>query len=88
MRVFSCAGTLIGKSLCEFPLIWLLENINPPREDSPTNLVANRHLRDVLQAKGYYVRFQEVSGGHDYFPWQATLADGMLALIGKDKASK
>lgn len=63
--------------------VGLLENINPPREDSPTNLVANRHLRDVLQAKGYSVRFQEVSGGHDYFPWQSTLADGVLALMGK-----
>lgn len=30
----------------------------------------------------------KVSGGHDYFPWQATLADGVLALIGKDKVAK
>src|SRR5439155_15329635 len=65
--------------------VGLLENINPAREDSPTNLVANRHLRDVLQARGYSVRFQEVSGGHDYFPWQSTFADGVLALIGEGK---
>ena len=68
--------------------VGLLENINPAREDSPTNLIANRHLRDVLQARGYSVRFQEVSGGHDYFPWQSTFADGVLALIGEGKVSK
>src|SRR4029078_12901254 len=33
--------------------IGLLENLSTARPDSPTMLVAPRHLRDVLKAKGY-----------------------------------
>lgn len=68
--------------------IGLLENLSPARPDSPTNLIANRHFRDVLQAKGYSVRFHEINGGHDFFPWQATLADGLVFLSNDEKEKK
>ena len=42
----------------------------------------NRHLRDVLRAKGYEVRYQEFPGGHDRLHWRGSLADGLLSLIG------
>jgi enterochelin esterase-like enzyme len=45
-------------------------------------LVPNRHLRDVLRAKGYEVFFQEFIGGHDYLSWRETLADGLILLHG------
>lgn len=51
-------------------------------------LVANRHLRDVLRAKGYAVHYAEYSGGHEYVCWQGTLADGLLALVSTDKARR
>jgi hypothetical protein len=49
--------------------------------DGPSLLVANRHMRNVLRAKGYDVHYVEFSGGHDYISWQGTLADGLQALL-------
>jgi len=48
-----------------------------------TDLMGNRHLRDVLRAKGYDVTYREVGGGHDFLHWRAMLADGLMALLGK-----
>ena len=46
-------------------------------------LASNRHLRDVLISKGYPVHYREFSGGHSTVIWRGTLADGLLALLGK-----
>lgn len=45
-------------------------------------LETNRHLRDVLTARGYEVTAREYAGGHDYFVWRGALADGLLSLFG------
>jgi enterochelin esterase family protein len=44
-------------------------------------LLPNRHLRDVLRAKGYDVEYREFPGGHDPVNWRGTLADGLIALF-------
>lgn len=43
----------------------------------------NRHLRDVLQARGATVFHREYAGGHDYLVWRGAISDGLLALFGR-----
>jgi enterochelin esterase family protein len=42
----------------------------------------NRHLRDVLEARGYRVAYSEYSGGHDYVGWRIAFIKGLISLIG------
>jgi enterochelin esterase family protein len=51
-------------------------------EDSgPSQLVANRHMRDVLRAKGYEVIYREYSGGHDYSSLANPLFDALPLML-------
>jgi len=53
-------------------------------ETSPSGIfISNRHLRTVLQEKGYPVYYTEFLGGHDFICFRGSIADGLIYLIGK-----
>ena len=52
--------------------------------DGPSMVVVNRHLRDVLRAKGYIVHYHEFNGDHTFLNWRGTLPDALLRLTGND----
>jgi enterochelin esterase family protein len=60
-----------------------LMEIGPTPDNGPSMVLVNRHMRDVLQAKGYFVHYREFNGGHEYLNWRGTLADALLVLVGK-----
>src|SRR5207244_2862799 len=55
----------------------------PHPEGGPSLLTAKRHLRTVLQAKGYAVDYREFNGGHSILSWRDSLAEGLMALFGR-----
>jgi enterochelin esterase family protein len=57
-----------------------LETVSTPG-GGPTQLVVNRHLRDVLRAKGYDVKYEEFLGGHTLLCWRGLLAAGLKAVL-------
>ncbi len=51
-------------------------------EEKDNMIGVNKILRDVLQSKGYEVKYEEFKGGHDYLCWGENLANGLISLIG------
>ncbi len=52
----------------------------PKLRGSPSSLQANRHMRDVLLAKGYTVAYREIAGGDEVFAAAVALPDGLISL--------
>jgi enterochelin esterase family protein len=77
----------LARQFVEGPLLPLEFYLSVGRQEAsarirPNQLIASRHLRDVLRARGYPVHYQETNGRHDHQSWRSTLADGILALVG------
>jgi len=67
------------------PLRFFME-VGMLEQGIPINMVLeNRRLHDVLVAKGYPVTYSEYNGGHDMLCWRGSLADGLIALVGRQK---
>ncbi|HEY4387213.1 MAG TPA: alpha/beta hydrolase-fold protein, partial [Ktedonobacteraceae bacterium] len=52
------------------------------QEGATDMLASNRHMRNILEAKGYELHYAELNGGHTYLCWRGSLAQGLLALAG------
>ena len=52
----------------------------PNASGFPGQLLANRHLRNVLEAKGYEVHYEEGMYGHDAAVWPEVLPKGLIRL--------
>jgi enterochelin esterase family protein len=77
-RQFSTGPKL---SLRAFLTVGLLETL--PKPGNTNQVEVNRRFRDALKARGYDVKYTEFDGAHEYINWQGTLADGLIALLGK-----
>ena len=66
----------------KLPLRFYLEVGRLEQSFSADYPLENRRLRDVLEAKGYPVTYEEINGSHDPLNWRSTLADGLMALGG------
>ena len=59
------------------------DRIFPPFVPGETSLLAaNRHLRDILEVKGYPVHYVENYADHEPLRWSRTLPDAVIASIG------
>ena len=52
-----------------------------PTYAAATGIASNRHMRDVLDAKGYAFTYHEYDGPHDAIVWRGTLGDALLELL-------
>ncbi len=69
-------------SVAKLPLRFYLDVGKFENNFHPSPLVANRHLRDVLIAKGYAVKYQEFAGHHSAVNWRGTFPDALMFLLG------
>ena len=51
--------------------------------DHPSVLMANRHLRDVLLAKGYKINHEEFAGHHSAVNLRGSLATALIFVFEK-----
>jgi enterochelin esterase family protein len=47
----------------------------------------NRHMRNILEAKGYPVTYREYMGGHEWWAWRDGLAEALIATLGPSALS-
>jgi len=60
--------------------VGLMEN-RTEGNSGTTLLAANRHLAEVLRAKGYGLHYVEVYADHDPVHWRRTLPDALIATL-------
>ncbi len=61
-----------------------LETVVTPTNRGHYMVSTNRHMRDVLRARGYDLRYVEFNGVHSELNWQDWLAAGLEHFLGPD----
>jgi enterochelin esterase family protein len=84
---FSPYGWLIRQFVTtrKLPIKFYLEAGWFENDCPDTLLTQNRRMRDVLEAKGYSVVYSEFAGGHEFLSWRGSVADGLIALAGREQ---
>ena len=59
-----------------------------PAPDHPSQLIANRDLRNVLKEKGYAIRYVEFDGRHEFVNWEALFPEALTFLLGARNAKR
>jgi enterochelin esterase family protein len=54
----------------------------------PSVLIANRHLKDVLSAKGYKIQYQEFAGHHNTVNFRGSLATALMFVFADSPLEK
>ena len=65
----------------ESPLLNLRFYLEAGLLEGDLMIQTNRHLRSILDLKGYPIVYQEFAGGHEALSWRDTFADGLTALL-------
>ena len=65
----------------KLPLRFYLDVGKFENDFHPSPLTANRHLRDVLIAKGYALKYQEFAGHHSTVNLRGTFSDALIFLL-------
>lgn len=65
-----------------------LETFVSPGNRGHYLLATNRHMRDVLVARGYDLEYVEFNGVHSDLNWQDWLAEGLVHLLGANPVSR
>lgn len=58
--------------------------VDPTNKAQTSILNSNRHMRDVLKAKGYEVDYVEANGGHDFANWRRSLPRAIIFLANRE----
>jgi enterochelin esterase family protein len=68
--------------------VGVVERVHLPHAGGVDQLTANRHMRTVLQAKGYDVTYYEAPGAHDFATWRLTAPTGLRTLLSTGEAPR
>jgi enterochelin esterase family protein len=74
--------------LCFHMDVGIYEIFRPSHSIPACGLAINRHMRDVLEAKGYPVHYVEFSGAHDFIGWRGVLPEALMKLFGCSTADR